>query len=112
MRLHFFKLSLQILNLFLLLFHRLDDAGACPARSLNEGVRAVRVVYFGNDNPAGRRPLPCCCDIAWLNAPSRAVLKFDDVALLAFLDTHSVPLRFVNAKEKIFRECIGYRMHA
>ena len=39
-------------------------------------------------------------------------LKFDDVALLAFLDTHSVPLRFVNAKEKIFRECIGYRMHA
>ena len=40
-----------------------------------------------------------------------AVLKFDDVALLAFLDAHSVPLRFVNAKEKIIRECIGYRMH-
>ena len=39
MRLHFFKLSLRVLNLFLLLLHRLDDAGACPARPLYEGVR-------------------------------------------------------------------------
>ena len=78
MRFHFLQLSCRILNLFLLLLDRLDDAGACPARSLNEGVRAVRVVYFGNDNPAGRRPLQGCCDIGGPNAPSRAVIKFDD----------------------------------
>ena len=40
MRFHFFKVSFQILNLLLLLLHHLDDAGACPARSLNEGESA------------------------------------------------------------------------
>ena len=67
----------------------LDDAGACPARSINEGVRAVRVVYFGNDNPAGRRPLQDCCDIGGPNAPRRAVIKFDDVILVVLLDAHT-----------------------
>ena len=69
---------------------RLDDADACPALSINEGVRAVRVIYFGNDNPAGRRPMQRRCDIAGPNSPSRAVCKLYDVTLVVLLDAHTV----------------------
>ena len=71
----------MILDLFLLLLDRLNDAGACPARSINEGMRAVRVVYFKNDDPARWRPLQRCCDIGGPNTPLRAVIKFDDVLI-------------------------------
>lgn len=74
MRFQFFTLSLQILNLPSLLLHRFDDAGAYTARSLNEGERAVRVVYFGNDNSARRRPLPRRCDIAGRSAKSSSTM--------------------------------------
>jgi hypothetical protein len=93
----FFKLSRRVLNLFLLLLDRLDDAGARPARSIKEGVRAVRVVYFGNDNPAGRRPLQGCCEVGGPNAPSRSVIKFDDVTLVVLLDAHTVRFHFASA---------------
>ena len=39
------------------------------------------------------RPLQGCCDIGGPNAPSRAVIKFDDVALVVLLDAHTVRFR-------------------
>ena len=67
-------------------------------QTIDKDVRATLVVDFSDLKPGGRHPVQQRYrEIARSNTPSRAVLKFDDVTLVVFLDTHSVPLRFANA---------------
>ncbi|MFZ0457464.1 MAG: hypothetical protein WAM17_03315 [Rhodoplanes sp.] len=56
------------------------------------------VVDFRNRKPGGWHPMQQRYrEIAGPNPPSRAVLKFDNIALLVFFDAHTVPLRFASA---------------
>jgi hypothetical protein len=58
-------------------------------QTIDENMRATLIVDFRDRKPGGRHPEQRNREIAKPNTPSRAVLKFDDVALLVFLDART-----------------------
>jgi hypothetical protein len=69
----------------------LDRAHACSMQTIDQNVGPTLADDFRDRKPGRWHPQQRNREIARPNPPRRAVLKFDNIALLVFLDAHTIP---------------------